>query len=80
MLEAHNSVQRVEQQQEQVVALNIALHCSLLMSLPVPCALSVGAYRTDDDKPLVLQVVRKAEAIIAADKSLNHEYLDISGQ
>lgn len=38
-----------------------------------------GAYRTDDDKPLVLNVVRKAEAIVAADKSLNHEYLDIAG-
>lgn len=33
----------------------------------------------DDDKPLVLNVVRKAEAIIAADRAANHEYLDISG-
>jgi aspartate aminotransferase len=28
---------------------------------------------------LVLNVVKKAEALVAADKSLNHEYLDISG-
>jgi aspartate aminotransferase len=39
--------------------------------------LGVGAYRTDDDKPLVLNVVKKAEAIVAADKSLNHEYLAV---
>lgn len=36
-------------------------------------------FSTDDDKPLILDVVKKAEAAIAADKSLNHEYLDISG-
>lgn len=41
--------------------------------------LGVGAYRTDDDKPLVLNVVRKAESLINADRSLNKEYLDIAG-
>jgi len=41
--------------------------------------LGVGAYRTDDGKPLVLNVVRKAEAIVAKDLSLNHEYLAIDG-
>lgn len=41
--------------------------------------LGVGAYRTDDGKPLVLNVVRKAEQIVANDKSLNHEYLGIDG-
>lgn len=41
--------------------------------------MSPGAYRTDDDKPLVLNVVRKAEALVFADKTLNKEYLDIAG-
>jgi hypothetical protein len=45
---------------------------------PKKVNLGVGAYRTDDDKPLVLNVVKKAEAQVAADKSLNHEYLDVS--
>lgn len=41
--------------------------------------LSVGAYRTDEAKPWVLPVVRKVEADLAADMSLNHEYLPILG-
>jgi aspartate aminotransferase len=41
--------------------------------------LGIGAYRDDDGKPYVLKVVRKAEAKIAADMSLNHEYLPIGG-
>ena len=41
--------------------------------------LGVGAYRTDEGKPLVLSVVRKAEAVIHADKTLNKEYLGIEG-
>lgn len=41
--------------------------------------LGVGAYRTDEGKPLVLNVIRKAEAIVGHDKSLNHEYLAIDG-
>jgi aspartate/tyrosine/aromatic aminotransferase len=36
---------------------------------------SIGAYRTDEGKPLVLSCVRKAEAKILQDKSLNKEYL-----
>jgi aspartate/tyrosine/aromatic aminotransferase len=36
---------------------------------------SVGAYRTNEGKPLVLQCVTKAEEIIQKDKSLNKEYL-----
>ena len=35
---------------------------------------------SDDDKPYVLSVVRKAEALIAADKTLNKEYLDVRQQ
>lgn len=46
--------------------------------LPV-CVCVFFCSRLDDDKPLVLNVVKKAESIIAADKSLNHEYLDIAG-
>jgi len=39
----------------------------------------IGAYRDANGKPYVLDVVRKAEALIAADKSRNKEYLAISG-
>ncbi|KAM4635883.1 aspartate aminotransferase, cytoplasmic [Discoglossus pictus] len=41
--------------------------------------LGVGAYRTDDSEPWVLPVVKKVEQKIAADNSLNHEYLPILG-
>jgi aspartate aminotransferase len=41
--------------------------------------LGVGAYRTDDSKPWVLPVVRKVESQLAADQSLNHEYLPVAG-
>ena len=46
---------------------------------PKKVDLGVGAYRTDEGKPLVLSVVKKAEAIIAKDSSLNKEYLGIDG-
>jgi len=41
--------------------------------------LSVGAYRTPDSKPWVLPVVKKVEQQMAADTTLNHEYLPILG-
>ncbi|GAQ81410.1 aspartate aminotransferase [Klebsormidium nitens] len=41
--------------------------------------LGVGAYRTEEGKPLVLDVVRRAEAAIVADRSVNKEYLPIIG-
>jgi aspartate aminotransferase len=41
--------------------------------------LGVGAYRTEEGKPLVLDVVRRAEAAIVADRSINKEYLPIIG-
>jgi len=41
--------------------------------------LGIGAYRTDEGKPYVLPVVSKVETAMAADKSLNHEYLPIEG-
>lgn len=37
------------------------------------------AYRTNEGKPWVLPVVRKAEAKIIIDNSLNHEYLPVQG-
>ncbi|XP_055618857.1 aspartate aminotransferase, cytoplasmic [Toxorhynchites rutilus septentrionalis] len=41
--------------------------------------LGVGAYRTNEGKPWILPVVKKAEAAIIADGSLNHEYLPVLG-
>ena len=41
--------------------------------------LGIGAYRTDEGQPYVLPVVTKVETMMAADKSLNHEYLPIEG-
>lgn len=41
--------------------------------------LGVGAYRTEEGKPLVFPVVRAAEAKICADHSLDKEYLPIDG-
>lgn len=41
--------------------------------------LGVGAYRTNEGKPWILPVVKKAEAAIVADGSLNHEYLPVLG-
>ncbi|RXG60226.1 hypothetical protein Avbf_07740 [Armadillidium vulgare] len=41
--------------------------------------LSVGAYRTNEGKPWVLPVVRKVEADLTKDETLNHEYLPILG-
>ena len=42
--------------------------------------LGVGAYRDDQGKPYVLNVVHKAETIIYNDKTLNKEYLGIDGE
>jgi len=48
-------------------------------SNPKKVNMSVGAYRTDEGVPWVLPVVRQAEADMAADQTLNHEYLPILG-
>merc|ERR1712070_1166991 len=40
---------------------------------------SIGAYRTDEGKPLVLNCVKKAEKIILDDVALNKEYLPQRG-
>nr|UDB72873.1 cytoplasmic aspartate aminotransferase [Hemiscorpius lepturus] len=46
-----------------------------------PCKvdLGIGAYRTNEGKPWVLPVVRKVEKELAADETLNHEYLSQLG-
>ena len=36
-------------------------------------------YRTNEGKPWVLPVVSSTETALAADKTLNHEYLGIDG-
>ncbi|XP_051119475.1 aspartate aminotransferase, cytoplasmic [Andrographis paniculata] len=46
---------------------------------PVKLNLGVGAYRTEEGKPLVLNVVRKAEQILVNDRSRVKEYLPITG-
>jgi len=40
---------------------------------------SIGAYRTDEGKPLVLNCVKKAEKMMLEDSSLNKEYLPQRG-
>lgn len=46
---------------------------------PVKLNLGVGAYRTEEGKPLVLNVVRKAEQKLVNDRSRVKEYLPITG-
>lgn len=46
---------------------------------PLKVNLGVGAYRTEEGKPLVLKVVKKAESIIASNPNIDHEYLPIAG-
>jgi aspartate/tyrosine/aromatic aminotransferase len=41
--------------------------------------LGIGAYRSEDGKPFVFPVVRKAEKRIANDHNLNKEYMPIDG-
>ncbi|CAM8916311.1 unnamed protein product [Rhodiola kirilowii] len=46
---------------------------------PVKLNLGVGAYRTEEGKPLVLNVVRKAEELLVNNRSRVKEYLPITG-
>ncbi|XP_068652573.1 aspartate aminotransferase, cytoplasmic [Aristolochia californica] len=46
---------------------------------PIKLNLGVGAYRTEEGKPLVLDVVRRAEQQIVNDRSRVKEYLPITG-
>jgi len=41
--------------------------------------LGVGAYRTEEGRPYVLNVVRKAEELVLRDTKHNKEYLPIQG-
>lgn len=41
--------------------------------------LGVGAYRDDDEKPKVFDIVRKVEKEVANDHSIDKEYLPIDG-
>ncbi|KAJ4850468.1 hypothetical protein Tsubulata_031800 [Turnera subulata] len=41
--------------------------------------LGIGAYRTEEGKPLVLNVVKRAENILVSDPSRNKEYLPVVG-
>lgn len=45
---------------------------------PKKVLLGMGVYRDDDNKPYILNCVRKAEQIII-DKKMDHEYADIQG-
>jgi len=49
---------------------------------PKKVSLGVGAYRTDEGKPWILPVVKKAEQLLAqqvTDEKINHEYLPVLG-
>ncbi|XP_033633419.1 aspartate aminotransferase, cytoplasmic-like [Asterias rubens] len=46
---------------------------------PVKYNLGVGAYRTDENEPWVLPVVKDVEKQMANDETLNHEYLPVMG-
>ncbi|CAA6672885.1 unnamed protein product [Spirodela intermedia] len=46
---------------------------------PVKVNLGVGAYRTEEGKPLVLNVVRRAEQLLLNDPNRIKEYLPITG-
>ncbi|KAG5224261.1 aspartate aminotransferase family protein [Salix suchowensis] len=48
-------------------------------SSPDKLNLGVGAYRTEEGKPLVLKVVRRAEQMLMNDNSRVKEYLPIVG-
>ena len=41
--------------------------------------LGIDAYRTEEGKPYILDVVKEAEAALLQDSSLNKEYLPIGG-
>lgn len=48
-------------------------------SHPDKVNLGIGAYRTEQGKPLVLDVVRKVERELATDLTTDHEYAPITG-
>jgi hypothetical protein len=48
------------------------------ITFSMPCFIIV-AYKDEEGKPCVLPVVRRVEAAMACDHTLNHEYLPITG-
>ncbi|XP_024023862.1 aspartate aminotransferase 3, chloroplastic-like isoform X2 [Morus notabilis] len=48
-------------------------------SSPLKLNLGVGVYRSEDGKPFILDVVRRAEQLLANNRSANKEYLPITG-
>ncbi|KAF7851272.1 hypothetical protein BT93_L4232 [Corymbia citriodora subsp. variegata] len=46
---------------------------------PVKLNLGMGVYRTEDGRPLLLNVVKKAEELLFSDPFANKEYLPITG-
>lgn len=46
---------------------------------PSKVNLSIGAYRTHEGKPYIFPVVKRAEEVIVADRSLDKEYSPIDG-
>lgn len=62
---------------DAILGLNVAFRAD---TSPDKVNLGVGAYRTADNKPYVLPVVRRVEAALAAEGSAhNHEYLPQAG-
>lgn len=57
---------------DAILGLNTAFRAD---TNPDKVNLGVGAYRTADNKPYVLPVVRRVEAALAADPATTHEYL-----
>jgi aspartate aminotransferase len=62
--------------EDPILGLNVAYAAD---TNPNKVNLGVGAYRTDEGKPWVLPVVRKAEEMLLNDKTVDKEYLTIDG-
>jgi len=62
--------------EDPILGINVAYKAD---PTPDKLNLGVGAYRTEEGQPLVLQVVRKVEQLLANDAKLNKEYLPIEG-
>ena len=54
-------------------------YCCYVFFMSSIVNLGVGAYRTDQGKPFVLESVKKAEQLISAE-NLDKEYAPISGE
>mmetsp|Transcript_20215 Transcript_20215/g.77404 ORF Transcript_20215/g.77404 Transcript_20215/m.77404 type:complete len:435 (-) Transcript_20215:78-1382(-) len=61
---------------DSILGINIAFRAD---ASPNKLNLGVGAYRTEEGKPYVLNVVKKVERMILEDPTVNKEYLPIDG-